>query len=114
MTICRGLASARCFNTPFARDGPESAFLADRRASSSRKRIEPLGSELDNSALGLGTGQFCTWRLRRPERGYEGRGCASLRRKLRSWRGGAAIAGSGALRCRDLAGVTAAVSPRAQ
>ena len=33
-----------CINTPFARDGPESAFLADRRASSSRKRIEPLGS----------------------------------------------------------------------
>jgi hypothetical protein len=45
---------------------------------------------------------------------YEGRGCARLLRQLRSWRGGAAIAGSGALRCRDLARVTAAVSPRAQ
>ena len=61
---------------------------------------------IDDSAL--------PWRTRRPERGCDGRGCARLLRQLRSWRGGAAIAGSGALRCRDLAGVTAAVSPRAQ
>ena len=31
-------------NTPSPRDGPESAFLVDRRAPSLGKRIEPLGS----------------------------------------------------------------------